>query len=365
MSTNQSKAHFLQNKIASTGTENLSDNEITQLTQLLSTISLSRKDDGSSIREPKVNDPKIFNGSNNDGDGYNRLENFLTQLNMVFKLQPSRFPNDETKVIYAASFMDRIAFEWVQPYINAVGTAYEDPIATNFSQFTAAIRRMFGDVTLVSDAENKVMKMKQGNRTASEYTTEFKRYAGLTNFNEEALLWAYKNNINAQIQDELIIRSDAPNTLVEYQDLVIKLDMLFWERNNKHYKSNSNNNRHNMHKFNNNRRVQLPTTRTNIHHQVQQVHENDDNVSPMEIDNINRKNHKKKYTALSKTEKQRRKDLDLCAYCGSPDHQVDRCDVLPSTSNSVNAAYLSKGKRPKKGNTQIFTFQDFLNTQSQ
>ena len=70
-----------------------------------------------------VNDPKIFNGSNNDGDEYNRLESFLTQLNMVFKLQPSRFPNDETKVIYAASFMDQIAFEWVQPYINAVGTS--------------------------------------------------------------------------------------------------------------------------------------------------------------------------------------------------------------------------------------------------
>lgn len=364
MSTNQSKAHSLQNKIASTGTENLSDNEITQLTQLLSTISLSKKDDGSSNREPKVNDPKIFNGSNSDGDGYNRLENFLTQLNMVFKLQPSRFPDEETKVIYAASFMDKIAFEWIQPYINAVGTAQEDPIATNFSQFTAAIRRMFGDVTLISDAENKVMKMKQGNRSASEYTTEFKRYAGLTNFNEDALFWAYKNNINAQIQDELVIRSDTPNTLIEYQDLVIKLDMLFRERNNKHYRSNNNNNRRNVQKFNNNHQVHLPT-RANVQHQTQHVQENDGDVSPMEIDNVSHKNHKKKYITLSKTEKQRRKDLDLCAYCGSPDHQVNGCDVLPPTSKSINAAYYLQENPPKKGNTQIFTFQDFLNTQSQ
>lgn len=205
MSTNQSKAHSLQNKIASTGTEDLSDNKITQLTQLLPTISLSKKDDGSSIWDPKVNDPKTFSRSNNGGDGYNRLENFLTQLNMIFKLQPCRFPGDEAKVIYAASFMDKTVFEWIQPLVNAVGTAHEDPIATKFSQFTAAICRMFGEVALVSDAENKVIKMKQGNRIASEYTTEFKMYAGLINFNEDVLLWAYKNNINAQIQDELNI----------------------------------------------------------------------------------------------------------------------------------------------------------------
>ena len=67
---------------------------------------------------------------------------------MVLKLQPSRFPNDETRVIYAALFMDQIAFEWKQPYINAIGTAHEeDPIATDFSQFNADTRCMFGDVT--------------------------------------------------------------------------------------------------------------------------------------------------------------------------------------------------------------------------
>jgi hypothetical protein len=237
MSTNQTKAYALQNKIATSGTETLSDNEITQLTHFLSTISLSSSD-GSNNREPKVNDPRIFSGVNHDGKNYNRLENFLNRLSMVFKLQPSRFPSDETKVMYAASFMDKIAFEWIQPYLNAVGTAQQDPIATNFNQFTAAISRMFGDITLVSDAENKVMKTKQGNRSASDFTTEFKRYGSLTNFNEDALLWAYKENINSHIQDELIIRTDTPNTLIEYQDLVISLDMLFRERNNKHIKSN-------------------------------------------------------------------------------------------------------------------------------
>lgn len=364
MSTDQARALALQTKISTSGTETLSDDEVTQLSQLLSTISLSSQRNGSQLKEPRVNDPRTFNGSNHDGDGYNKLENFITQLKMVFILQPSRFPSESTKVMYAASFMDGMAFEWIQPYINNIGTAQEDPIATNFEQFTAAIRSMFGDVTLLSDAENKVMKMKQGNRSAAEYTTEFKRYAGLTNFNEHALLWAYKENINAQLQDELIIRQDIPSTLIEFQELVINLDMLFRERSKK--------------KGNQQRRVNF-TKPTHAHiidhspaHQTQISHyqpisrdhhqEINNDVRPMEIDNTTKK---KKYAPLSKTEKQRRRDLNLCSYCGSPDHDVIECDLTPPRrQQSINANSILHQHPPSIGNTDIFTFQDFLKTQS-
>jgi len=85
------KAHALQSKIATSGTEALSDDELTQLTQRLSSMTLlSSTKKGSQLRESsRVNDPRPFNGSNHDDDGYNRLENFITQLKMVFILQPA------------------------------------------------------------------------------------------------------------------------------------------------------------------------------------------------------------------------------------------------------------------------------------
>ena len=128
MSTDQAKAHAFQAKINLSGTETLSDEEITQLTNLLSSISLSTSKDGTQLREPRVNDPRPFNGSNHNGDGFNKLENFITQLKMVFVLQPSRFPNEITKVMYAASFRDGMAFEWIQPFINS-------PRRSNRNQF--------------------------------------------------------------------------------------------------------------------------------------------------------------------------------------------------------------------------------------
>ncbi|CEP17509.1 hypothetical protein [Parasitella parasitica] len=360
MASNQLHIHALQKKIVGkSGTKNLTEEEITQLSQNLSNVSL--KDDNV-IREPKVNDPRTFTGINHNGDGYNRLENFLTQLNIVFKLNPSRFHDDETKIIYAASFMDATAFEWIQPYINSIGTPAQDPLVTNYQQFTIAIRKMFGDVTLVSEAESKVMKLKQGNKTAAEFTTEFRRYASLTEFNEQALLWAYKNNINPQIHDELMVRPDVPTTLVEYQELVIHLDMLFRERSGKRNKKDQN-------KVFNYGKPMLPYPHhpvsqpsKHVTHQTDYEAENDD-VRPMEIDNVDKKIKRKQ---LSKAEKQRRIDLDLCRYCGSPDHEVADCDLTPPPSHkhSTNATQILKQYPPSKGNSSIFTYQDFQLTQS-
>ena len=163
MSTPQERAKSLADKIANGSTENLSHSDVTSLQQLLQQLTLNSPTGNNPIREPKVNDPTPFTGVN--AEGSNSLENFITQLDMVFRLQPSRFPDDIAKVFYAASYMKEIAFKWIQPYIAAVGTSTEDPITRSYILFCDALRKMFGNVTLVSDAENKVMRMKQGNKS--------------------------------------------------------------------------------------------------------------------------------------------------------------------------------------------------------
>ncbi|KAG2214551.1 hypothetical protein INT46_003101 [Mucor plumbeus] len=330
MSTPQERAKALSNKIADGSTEKLSHSDITSLQQLLQQLTLNSPSNNNQIREPKVNDPTVYTGVNIEGS--NSLENFITQLDMVFRLQPSRFPDDISKVFYAASYMKDIAFKWIQPYIASVGTSSESPITRSYILFCDALRKMFGDVTLVSDAENKVMRMKQGAKTASEYTTEFKRYAVLTEFNEAALFWAYRNNINAQLQDELIVRS-TPSNLQDYQDLVINLDLLMRERKcNKDFRNKKPYNNKPMH-F---------QQRPPLYQQIKQhQHSDNDDVRPMEIDNTfrnQRKKNKKKYVPLTEAEKQRRNDLGLCVYCGSSDHDIENYNVKPAKT-TLNAVY--------------------------
>lgn len=374
MNTPQERAKALANKIADGSIELLSDTDITNLQQLLSSLSLNSPANPTA-REPKVNDPRPFSGVNADNQGSNHLENFITQLNMVFRLQASRYPDDLSKVFYAASFMKDLAFEWVQPYIAAVGTKDEHPLVNNYSIFCQALRKMFGNITLVSEAENRVMRSKQGNKTAAEFTTEFKRYAVLTEFNEPALFWAYRNNINTSLQDELIVR-DTPTNLSDYQDLVINLDLLLRERkgnkdsrlNRKSFNKNRPDNAHNFSRFDR----QSSSTAKPVQHNHYHNNSDNDDVRPMEIDNAsnsrgnNSKKGKKKFAPLSESEKQRRRDLNLCSYCGNPNHDIDGCTVKPAKI-SLNATHCKSNNSNKpdiKANTKTFyTFQDFQQTQ--
>lgn len=359
MSTPQERAKSLASKIADGSTEKLSHSDVTSLQQLLQQLTLNSPTNNYPIREPKVNDPTPFTGVNVEGS--NSLENFITQLDMVFRLQPSRFPDDVAKIFYAASYMKDIAFKWIQPYIAAVGTSAENPITRSYILFCDALRKMFGNVTLVSDAENKVMRMKQGNKSAAEFTTEFKRYAVLTEFNEPALFWAYRNNINSQLQDELIVR-DTPSTLQEYQEIVINLDLLIRER--RQIKESRNGKKSNKSVYFHQHQQTKPKFDNNY------SSENED-VRPMEIDNASRGQHKKsknkKHAPLTEQEKQRRRDLGLCSYCGNPDHDLNGCTVKPDVTKSLNATHCSENnKTPQKGNAKIlYSFQDFQSTQSQ
>lgn len=341
------KAQLLASKLADGNTNKLSDNDINDLRSMLSKMSLHSPRNSNPIREPKVNDPRTFSGVN-DHLGENRLENFITQVNMVLHLQSSRFPDELSKVFFAASYMTDIAFEWIQPYIAAVGTKDEDPLVSNYDLFCDSLRKMFGDVTHVSDAENKVMTMKQADKTAAEYTTEFKRYAVLTEFNEPALFWAYRNNINTQLQDELIIR-DTPSTLQEYQDLVINLDSLFRERKGNKNSRNKFVPTKSSYKQHPSTQPQLPNSPPPDHDPLPVTQEDNGDIRPMEIDAATKSS--KGYTPLTFAEKQRRKELGLCAYCGGNGHYLKVCPVIPT--RSINAVY-STAKFQGQGNTKIF-----------
>ena len=50
--------------------------------------------------------------------------------------------------------MKDLAFEWIQPYIAAVGTGTEDPLTKSYSVFCDALRKMFGDVAVELHTKN-------------------------------------------------------------------------------------------------------------------------------------------------------------------------------------------------------------------
>jgi hypothetical protein len=65
-------------------------------------------------REPKVKDPETFHGQRNT------LDTFLTECDLVFELQPSRFHDDRTKVSYMISFLRDTPLLAIRPLLSEV-----------------------------------------------------------------------------------------------------------------------------------------------------------------------------------------------------------------------------------------------------
>lgn len=86
--------------------------------------------------EPKVAQPEFYQGHRS------KLTTFITQVKMVIKLQPTRFPTEASKVLYAGSFLRDIAFLWFQPFVAA-----EQPPQwlDSFEDFCKELHITFGD----------------------------------------------------------------------------------------------------------------------------------------------------------------------------------------------------------------------------
>lgn len=71
---------------------------------------------------------------------------------MVITLQPSRFPTETSKVLYAGSFLRDTPFLWFQPFVTI------DPqpkFMLDFKKFCAELRKNFGDPDEEQTAERQ------------------------------------------------------------------------------------------------------------------------------------------------------------------------------------------------------------------
>src|SRR5690348_12715153 len=88
------------------------------------------------IREPKVKDPETFHGVRNS------LNAFLTECDLVFELQPSRFQDDRIKVSYMISFLRDTPLLAIRPLLSEVP---RPAILDNYQSFVDYLRTNYGD----------------------------------------------------------------------------------------------------------------------------------------------------------------------------------------------------------------------------
>ncbi|KAE8247514.1 hypothetical protein A4X03_0g7031, partial [Tilletia caries] len=248
-------------------------------------------------REPKVASPEAYHGRNKS-----KLGHFLLGLNIVIKTQSSRFPDDESKINYAISFLRDDAMAWIEPF--ATKPSEDQPAyMKNYSLFIKELKTIFGDPDEVATAERSIRLLRQRG-LASTYFADFRRYAAVLDWNDPALTSQAYTGLKDSIKDELA-RTGRPEGLDQLIEVCTRIDNRLHERQVERERavpttkapaltstpsSNSNSNNNNN---NNNKPQTTYVVKT----------EGGSNTST-------------KRGPLSAEEKERRRREGLCGYCG-------------------------------------------------
>ena len=175
-------------------------------------------------QEPKIPDPPMFSGEQKD------LLPFLTKCQIKFDGQPSRFPKEKSKILYAGSRLEGTAFSWFQPLISTSSdtTKPTPPELASFKAFSDALTIIYRDPNLEATAVREIRLLHQTG-SAAEYAARFESKKQHMNWNDAALRDQFYVNLKDEIKDE-IAPVGKPKTYLDMKNLAIRLDARLFER---------------------------------------------------------------------------------------------------------------------------------------
>lgn len=252
------------------------------------------------VKAPKLPDPRTFNGSRNT----RALSDYLYDVKQHFKVDPLKYPSDELKIIFAASFLKDSARTWYQTLDESPSGA---PWST-FSDFEDQLHINFAEIDPLDHWLTKWDALQQKS-SVSSYLSDFTAVASHLDVTDQTKMHHFKRGLKDDVLNQLALlpQPDDFNALVK---LANQIDArLFAQRRSKSSSSQA-------------ASIQLKpkpvfkSTSVQVPVQVKPV------VSgpvPMQLDNTQRRG------PLTEAEKKRRRDNNLCLYCGNPGHIANTC----------------------------------------
>lgn len=262
-----------------------------------------------------------------------KLKYFITQLITLFSLQPRKYPDPRSQVLYAAMRMKGNAFSWFEPtltnYLREPESRTEETktIFEKFLNFEAAITLVFGVANEDRAAERLIYQLKQQG-SAAQYFAQFKQVAAKLKWEPNALKAAYYAGLKDEVKDRMI--EEVPK---DYQDMVeksIEIDNRLYERRME--KGGRPRNSQRWTGYNG------TTSRMNY-------------GDPMDLSVMQEKRPSRPKTRGrgghqgNSAEREKRKANNLCYNCGKPGHRARDCKGSAPTLQMMNI----KKKRTSAG----------------
>ncbi len=296
-----------------------------------SLATLERRDPGpaSHSREPKVRLPDVFEGKISE---YNT---FISQCLLIFHMYPTTYSGkdkDEDKILFVISYLGDTPRRWAIPILEDKN----HPLRKNFPAFKKALDTMYADRNLKQKARDKLGLLKQ-TKSVAAYSAEFQQIIAPLDLmdDDDSKVSMFYTGLDQTIKDQLIYFPPA-KTFAELLDQSISID----QRNYAHRKAKQSAEKSSSKPQSN------PPSKPNYSNPSGNNFKKPNSNPSAKSTNHNRSNSssssdsKRKHPSfhrepLSEDEKKRRRDNNLCGYCGSSEHSIDGCPRKPQIATNV------------------------------
>ena len=156
------------------------------------------------FKEPKICLSGKFDGTRSQFRG------FLNQVRLVIHMHPSRYPTDSSRVGLVGTLLSGTALAWFAPLLEK-----ESPLLNNFEDFIKEFQASFGDTDSVRTAINKLRRLRQGDRPASAYASNFCLVESDISWDEEALMDQFCFKLRNDVKDLFLTFHEDPRSLTK------------------------------------------------------------------------------------------------------------------------------------------------------
>jgi hypothetical protein len=290
------------------------------------------------VQEPKVKDPETFHGQRDS------LNAFITECDLVFELQPSRFGDDRTRVSYMVSLLRGTPLLAVRPLLAYDPRPY---FLDNHRLFVEYLQTNYGDPDEKGTARRKLKNLRQIT-SASAYFAEFQQYIAILGWkDQDPIIDKAIDGLKSYLKDEVARSGHRPNTLSDLIAFIIPLDNRLYEREQeKRYETRNATSRPTT-----NIKSTQPTAMTSVTSATFTPRSTNFADTKPTASNYTRTTGSTPRGPLSDAEKQRRRDNNLCLYCSEQGHSAADCPLALARSARAQAKFDTR-QTPSSGNGQ-------------
>ncbi len=248
-------------------------------------------DQAGRVIEPRLPPPAFYSGEPQ------QCRSFLAKCSLYISLQPSSFPTEESKIAFIITLLSGRAALWGT-------TVWEQklPCCTSFQSFSEEIRKVFDRAASGREAARLLAELRQGDRSVTEFSIEFRTLAAECRWNSEAQWDMFFHGLADYVKDE-IYALELPTSLDGLVSLAIRVDARLQQRGPRACRASAVN-----------RLDHLPIP----------YRDADVGFAEPEPMQMGR-------SRLSLEEKRRQRNEGLCLYCGAAGHVAAQCPVKART----------------------------------